>query len=82
MDRQNKPNSGVFFSQSLKKSDNAPDYTGEVLIDIRTFKVENHMISVRLAGWKNVAKSGKSYIALKCDTPRTQTEQGGGDDFE
>jgi hypothetical protein len=38
MDRQNKPNSGVFFSQSLKKSDNAPDYTGEVLIDIRTFK--------------------------------------------
>ena len=82
MDRQNKPNTGVFFSQSMKRSDKAPDYSGEILIDIRTFKVENNMIAIRLAGWKNVAKSGKTYISLKCDVPRDQHQQGGGDDFE
>jgi hypothetical protein len=59
MDRQTKPNSGVFFSQSLKKSDNAPDYTGEVLIDIRTFKVENNMISVPSGGLEECCEVGQ-----------------------
>lgn len=62
---EEKPNSGSFHSQAVKKSENSPDYTGSVSLDLRALGIGEGVHKIRLSGWKRISKStGKQYMSL------------------
>ena len=71
---KNYPNSGVLFSQRSKTNTKAPDYTGNILIDVKDFTEENGQIKIRLAGWKKVGKSGTTFLSLKASMEMEKKE--------
>lgn len=69
-------NQGVLFSQDVKKSEKAPDYTGEIILTLRDFTVETDgTIKVRLAGWKRKTKTGKTFLSLRGEQNKPQQQQ-------
>ena len=72
---EEKPNSGSFFANKTKTNPKAPDYRGKVLLDLSAFEVVNGMVTVELAGWKQTAKSGLTYLQIKAQKPREQQAQ-------
>jgi uncharacterized protein (DUF736 family) len=66
------PNSGSLFQNKSKAKENSPDYSGEVLIDVKTLVVENGVAKMRLAGWKKNSKSGSTFLSLKISPPMPQ----------
>lgn len=79
---QEKLNSGSFHSQSVKKSENSPDYTGSITLDLRALGIGEGVYKLRLSGWKRIAKSnGKQYLSLAVsafteqDAPRAMPQQ-------
>ena len=70
-----KPNSGSLFANKSKAKPNSPDYSGDILIDIRAFEVVDNTIKVRLAGWKKVSKTGKQFLSLAASAPQEQSGQ-------
>jgi len=95
-----KPNEGALFAYKAKpdtppeKLKYAPNYSGELLIDLASALIEedaqgNKLARVRIAGWKNVSKAGETYLKLVVSKPmekRTNSyanNQGGqGNDFD
>ena len=95
-----KPNEGALFSFKAKpdtppeKLKYAPNYSGELLIDLASALIEedaqgNKLARIRVAGWKNVSKSGTTYLKLVVSKPMEQrtnsyaNNQGGqGNDFD
>jgi uncharacterized protein (DUF736 family) len=69
---EEKPNTGSFFANKTKTNPKAPDYRGKILLDLSTYDVVNGKIMVELAGWKQTAKSGLSYLQLKAQKPREE----------
>jgi uncharacterized protein (DUF736 family) len=69
---EEKPNTGSFFANKTKTNPKAPDYRGKILLDLSTFDVVNGTIAVELAGWKQTAKSGLTYLQIKAQKPREQ----------
>ena len=79
---EEKPNSGSFHSQSVKKSENSPDYTGSITLDLRALGIGDGVHKLRLSGWKRIGKSnGKQYLSLAVsafveqDAPRAMPQQ-------
>jgi uncharacterized protein (DUF736 family) len=52
-------NSGALFTNEYKKTDQQPDFKGNITINGKNFK---------LSAWKNKGKEGKNFISLKIDT--------------
>ena len=72
---ENKPNFGSLHAVKVKKKPNSPDYSGDIVIDLRDFKIVDNKITVALGGWKKVGKrSGKTYLSLKAQPPYKQDE--------
>lgn len=69
---EEKPNTGSFFANKSKTNPKAPDYRGKIVLDLSTYDVVNGNIVVELAGWKQTAKSGLSYLQLKAQKPREE----------
>jgi len=69
---EEKPNTGSFFANKSKTNPKAPDYRGKILLELSTYDVVNGKIMVELAGWKQTAKSGLSYLQLKAQKPREE----------
>lgn len=69
---EEKPNTGSFFANKTKTNPKAPDYRGKILLDLSTFDVVNGTVAVELAGWKQTAKSGLTYLQIKAQKPREQ----------
>lgn len=69
---EEKPNTGSFFANKTKTNPKAPDYRGKLVLDLSTYDVVNGNIIVELAGWKQTAKSGLSYLQLKAQKPREE----------
>ena len=65
---ENKPNSGSLFVNKVKKHPKAPDYQGEILIDVGALEVTDGKAKVRLAGWKKTSEKGTTYLSLNVDT--------------
>jgi uncharacterized protein (DUF736 family) len=63
-----RPNTGVLFSVKAKKHPKAPDYTGNILIDVNSLKINNGQAEVRIAGWKKISKGGITFLSLSIDT--------------
>ncbi len=72
---EEKPNTGSFFANKTKTNTKAPDYRGKILLDLSAFDVVNGTINVELAGWKQTAKSGLTYLQIKAQKPREQQAQ-------
>jgi hypothetical protein len=84
-----KPNQGSLFATKVKKHPKAPDYFGELKIDVNSLEVENGVATVKLGGWKIKSESsGNTFLSIKIDTwkpdnaqqPQTQSNNGDMDD--
>jgi hypothetical protein len=84
-----KPNQGTLFATKVKKHPKAPDYFGELLVEISTLEVVNGVAKVKLGGWKVKSESsGNTFLSIKIDTwkpdnaqqPQTQSNNGDMDD--
>ena len=67
---ENKPNNGALLAVKSKKNPAQPDYRGELLIDLKTFPVENNMIKISLSGWKK-SWTGGVYLSMMAEKPWT-----------
>jgi hypothetical protein len=83
------PNQGSLFATKVKKHPKAPDYWGELLVDVSTLEIENGVAKVKLGGWKVKSESsGNTFLSIRIDTwkpdsaqkPQTQTNNGDMDD--
>ena len=70
-----KPNSGAMFANEQKKTENHPDWRGDVYLD-KTFLIEQMdqangpLVKVALSAWAMTAKSsGKKYLSLAASAP-------------
>jgi uncharacterized protein (DUF736 family) len=69
-------NSGVLFSQNVKKSEKAPDYTGDITLTLSDFEQQpDGTIKVRLAGWKRSSANGKTFLSLRGEQPRAKQDE-------
>ena len=84
-----KPNQGSLFATKVKKHPKAPDYFGELVIDMNSLEVENGVAKVKLGGWKIKSESsGNTFLSIKIDTwkpdnaqqPQSQSNNGDMDD--
>ena len=60
-----KNNSGALFKNDKKKTEKQPDFTGEIVIEDKKF---------RLAGWKRVSPKGTAFISLKATLPEPKND--------
>jgi hypothetical protein len=81
-----KPNQGTLFATKVKKHPKAPDYFGELLVEISTLEVVNGVAKVKLGGWKVKSESsGNTFLSIKIDTwkpdgeKQTQPQSNNGD---
>lgn len=74
MDREF-PNSGALFANSVKKSPKAPDYRGEVLLDLSALGAGEGRVKVQLAGWKKVSSKGATFLSLKVSPFQDREQQ-------
>jgi uncharacterized protein (DUF736 family) len=70
------PNSGALFHQSVKKNPKAPDYSGDIDIDLAALGLGNGKHKLRLAGWKKQSKNGNTFLSLKVSVPQERTNGG------
>lgn len=72
---ENKPNQGALFANKVKKHPKAPDYQGDILIDLGSLEVKNNQVKVRLAGWKKTSDKGTTFLSLSVDTYKPKEQQ-------
>lgn len=71
---EQKPNSGALFTNDQKKSDNHPDWRGDIHVD-KTFLIEQmdkssgSLVKLSVSAWSKTAKSGKDYLSLSVSEP-------------
>ena len=65
---EQRPNSGVLFSTRAKKHPKAPDYFGNILIDLSMLEVKDNKVEIKLSGWKKESNSGATFLSLAVDT--------------
>lgn len=68
------PNSGALFSNTVKKNPKAPDYRGDVLLDLSTLGLGQGRVKLELAGWKKTSSKGNTFLSLKVSLPREREE--------
>lgn len=75
-----RPDSGRLMATQSKKHEKAPDYWGEIAInlsDLTKIEVRNGLHIVKLSGWKRKSKSGTTFLSLGVDRfiPKGQGHQ-------
>jgi hypothetical protein len=60
-------NSGALFAVKTKTNPKAPDYAGDLFIDLTGLDVRNNKVEVRIAGWKRQTKTGSVMLSLVVD---------------
>lgn len=81
--RTKKLNTGVLFPTKNKKSESAPDFSGNIeldnalLQDILEQSKTTGVFKIRLVGWKNTSQEHGVYLKLGAskDEPRPQGQQ-------
>jgi len=67
---EHRKDSGRLMAATSKRHEKAPDYFGEIAIDIKDLtKVEKQgdLFVFRLNGWKRKSQSGMTYLSLSID---------------
>ena len=60
-----KPNSGSIRPTKTQQNPKSPDYFGSFKLDMRSVEIVNNCVEFKLSGWKQVDKSGNTYLSLK-----------------
>lgn len=69
-DYEHRKDSGSLNAVNSKRSEKAPDYFGEIAIDIKDMtkvEVKNGLHVFRLSGWKRKNRQGATYLSLAVD---------------
>ena len=71
--------SGVLLAATSKRSEKAPDYFGEIVIDLSNktkLEKQGDLLIVKLSGWKRKSKAGNTFLSLAVDrfVPKNQAE--------
>ena len=74
---EQRPNSGTLFPNKSKPKPMSPDYSGTIMLDVNSLKVENGVATVRLAGWKKQGKNG-TFLSLAASAPMDRAQEGRG----
>lgn len=67
---EQRPDSGRLMAAQSKKSEKAPDYWGELAINIKDLTnavQEDGFVTFKLSGWKKRSKAGATYLSLAVD---------------
>lgn len=71
-----RPNQGSLFATKVKKHPKAPDYFGELLIDVNALEVVDGVAKIKLGGWKIKSEaSGNTFLSLRIDTWKPDNAQ-------
>lgn len=57
-------NSGTLFSNTVKKNPKAPDYTGDMTLDLSALGIGTGKAKLRLSGWKKTSQKGTVFLSL------------------
>jgi len=74
-----KPNSGSLFPNKSKSKPSSPDYSGDLLIDVRSLNAVGGIAKVRVAGWKKETMNG-TFLSLAISTPQEKSQPAQKDD--
>jgi hypothetical protein len=71
--------SGILLAATSKRSEKAPDYFGEIVIDLSNktkLDKQGDLLIVKLSGWKKKSKAGNTFLSLAVDrfVPKNQAE--------
>ena len=71
--------SGVLLAATSKRSEKAPDYFGEIVIDLSNktkLEKQGDLLIVKLSGWKKKSKAGNTFLSIAVDrfVPKNQAE--------
>ena len=75
-----RPDSGNLHASNFKKGKESPDYFGDIAInlkDMTNMKTEGGLTIIKLAGWKRISKSGKTYLSIVVDRFVPEQQSGG-----
>jgi hypothetical protein len=68
---QHRKDSGRLMSTPSKRHEKAPDYFGEIAIDVKDLtkveKTHDGLLVFRLNGWKRRGPTGNTYLSLAVD---------------
>lgn len=67
---EKRPDYGRLMAAQSKPSEKAPDYWGELDINIKDLtnaQVEKGFVTFKLSGWKRRTKNGVTYLSLAVD---------------
>jgi uncharacterized protein (DUF736 family) len=71
---EQKPNSGALFTNRDKRSQNHPDFRGDLHLD-KTFliqqmdKSKGALVKISISAWQKTAASGTDYMSLSASEP-------------
>lgn len=72
-------NTGVLFASKAKTNPKAPDYNGDLFIDLNGLNVKDGKVEIKIVGWKRQTKTGSTFLSLLVDTyerkPQPQKSQ-------
>lgn len=62
-----KPDTGTLRAQGAKRFATSPDYWGDIRVnlkDMTNISIEDGCHVIKISGWKNYDKQGKTYLSL------------------
>ena len=71
---EQKPNSGALFTNKDKRSQNHPDFRGDLHLD-KTFLIQQMdksngpLVKISVSAWQKTAASGSNYMSLAASEP-------------
>ena len=74
---EQRPDSGRLMAAQSKRSEKAPDYWGELAVNIKDMtnaQVEQGFVTFKISGWKKQSKTGVTYLSLAVDRRVPQEE--------
>jgi len=73
---ENKAPYGSLFASKAKTNPKAPDYYGDVVIDLGQFEIVDNMVKIALSGWKKPLTNGSgTFLSLQASKPFVKGEQ-------
>jgi len=57
-------NSGTLFANKVKKNPKAPDYQGDMTLDLAALGIGTGKAKLRIAGWKKTSQKGTTFLSL------------------
>lgn len=69
-DFKQRPDSGRLMAVDSKRSEKAPDYWGEIAIDMKNatnVRVVDGLHIFRINGWKKRSQNGKTFLSISID---------------